>query len=66
MRGRPIKDWHTVSDRLRVDFVPPAGLRIRIPDPDPDPGFDALKFKKIYSGKFIFYFLDQKLQFTYP
>jgi hypothetical protein len=39
-------------------------LRIQIPDPDP--GFDDLKFKKIYSGKFNFYFLDQKLQFTYP
>jgi hypothetical protein len=37
-------------------------LRIRIPDP----GFDDLKLEKIYSWKFNFYFLDQKLQFTYP
>ena len=36
------------------------------PDTDPDPGFDDLKLKKIYSWKFNFYFLDQKLQFTYP
>ncbi len=28
--------------------------------------FDDLKLKKIYSWKFNFYFLDQKLQFTYP
>jgi hypothetical protein len=39
-------------------------LRIRIPDPDP--GFNDLKLKKIYSWKFYIYFLDQKLQFTYP
>jgi hypothetical protein len=39
-------------------------LRIRIPDLDP--GFDDLKLKIIYSWKFNFYFLDQKLQFTYP
>ena len=39
-------------------------LQIRIPDPDP--GFDDLKLKKIYSWKFNFYFLDQKLQFTCP
>ncbi len=37
-----------------------------IADPDPDPGFDDLEVKKIFSWKFIFYFLDQKLQFTYP
>ncbi len=42
------------------------------PDPaffliaDPDPGFDDLKLKKNFSWKFNFYFLDQKLQFTYP
>ena len=42
------------------------------PDPaffliaDPDPGFDDLKLKKINTWKFNFYFLDQKLQFTYP
>jgi hypothetical protein len=42
------------------------------PDPaffliaDPDPGFDDLKLIKIYSWKFNFYFLGQKLQFTYP
>ncbi len=40
------------------------GFRIRIPDPDP--GFDDLKLKKIYSRKFNFYFIDQKLPFTYP
>jgi hypothetical protein len=34
--------------------------------PDPDPGFDDLKLEKIYSWKFNFYCLDQKLQFTYP
>jgi hypothetical protein len=39
-------------------------LRIRIPDPDP--GFDDIQLKKIYSWKFNFYFLYQKLQFTYP
>jgi hypothetical protein len=33
---------------------------------DPDPGFDDQKLKKIYSWKFNFYFLDQKLQFTFP
>ncbi len=41
-----------------------SGFWIRIPDPDP--GFDDLNLKKIYSRKFNFYFLDQKLQFTYP
>ncbi len=41
------------------------------PDPaffliaDPDPGFDDLKLKKNYSWKFNFYFLDQRLPFTY-
>ena len=43
---------------------PDSGSRIRIPDPDP--GFDDLKLKKMYSWKCNFYFLDQKLQFTYP
>jgi hypothetical protein len=42
---------------IRIDL-----MRIRIPDP----GFDDLKLKKIYSWKFKFYFLDQKLQFAYP
>jgi hypothetical protein len=52
---------------MRIDL-----MRIRIQhfflmaDPDPDPGFDDQKLKKIYSWKFNFYFLDQKLQFTYP
>jgi hypothetical protein len=41
-----------------------SGFRIQIRIPDP--GFDDLKWKKIYSWKFNFYFLDQKLQFTYP
>jgi hypothetical protein len=41
-----------------------SGFRIWILDPDP--GFDDLKLKKIYSWKFNFYYLDQKLQFTYP
>ncbi len=42
------------------------------PDPtffliaDPDPGFDYLKLKKIAAGKKINFFLDQKLQFSYP
>jgi hypothetical protein len=31
-----------------------------------NPGFDDLKLKKMYSWKFNFYFLYQKLQFTYP
>jgi hypothetical protein len=31
---------------------------------DPDPGLS--KIEKIYSWKFNFYFLDQKLQLTYP
>jgi hypothetical protein len=35
------------------------------PNRDPDPGFDDLKLKNIYSWKFYFYFLDQKLLFTY-
>jgi hypothetical protein len=42
------------------------GSRFRIRIPDPDPGFDDLKFKKIYNWNFNFYFLDQKLPFTYP
>jgi hypothetical protein len=42
----------------------PDGFQIRIPDPDP--GFDDLKLKKIYSWKLNFYFIDQKLPFTYP
>jgi hypothetical protein len=41
-------------------------VRIRIRIPDPDPEFDDLKVRKIYSWKFNFYFLDQKLQFTNP
>jgi hypothetical protein len=41
-----------------------SGFQIR--NPDPDPMFDDLKLKKIYSWKFNFYFLDQKLPFTYP
>ena len=42
------------------------------PDPtffliaDPDPGFDDLKLKKITAEKKINFFLDQKVQFTYP
>ncbi len=45
---------------------PDSGSVFRIRIPDPDPGFDDLKLKKIYSLKFNFYFLGQKLQFTYP
>jgi hypothetical protein len=41
-----------------------SGSQIRIPDPDP--GFDELKLKKITAEKKINFFLDQKLQFTYP
>ena len=56
-----------VSDPHRFNADPDTD-----PDPaffliaDPDPGFDDLKLKKIHSWKFNFYFLDQKLQFTYP
>ncbi len=39
-------------------------------DPDPDPiriqGFNDQKLKKITAEKKITFFLDQKLQFTYP
>jgi hypothetical protein len=41
-------------------------IRIRIQIPDPDPEFDDLKLEIIYSWKMNLYFLDQKLQFTYP
>ena len=37
-----------------------------IADPDPDPGFGDLILKKITAEKKINFFLDQKLQFTYP
>jgi hypothetical protein len=53
--------------RIRIDL-----MRIMDPDlaffliADLDPVFDDLKLNKIYSWKFNFYFLDQKLQFTYP
>jgi hypothetical protein len=50
----PVRD---AGLRIRIDL-----MRIRIQDP----GFDVLKLKKIYSWKFNFYFLDKKLQFTYP
>jgi hypothetical protein len=50
-----------------------ARLRIRIvcfliADPDYGSGsrFDHLKLNKIYSWKFYFYFLDKKMQSTYP
>ncbi len=55
-------------------YPDPAGLRTdpdTDPDPafflnaDPDPGFDDLNLEKIDSWKFNFYFLDQKLQFTF-
>jgi hypothetical protein len=40
------------------------------PDTDPDPirikGFNDQKLKKITAEKKINFFLDQKLQFTYP
>ncbi len=49
---------------LIADPDPGSGYRIRIPDPDPR--FDDPKLKKTYKWKFNFYFLDQKLQFTYP
>jgi hypothetical protein len=48
------------------DSDPDLGSGFRIWISDPDPGFDDLELKKIYSWKFNFYFLDQKLQFTYP
>jgi hypothetical protein len=56
-----------VSDPHRFNADPDTD-----PDPaffliaDPDPGFDDLKLKKNYSWNFNFYFLEQKLQFTYP
>ena len=52
-------------------FIPDPRVKNEDPDPaffliaDPDPGFDDLKLKNIYSWKFYFYFLDQKLLFTY-
>jgi hypothetical protein len=45
---------------------PDSGSGSQILIPNPDSGFDDLKLKKIYSWKFNLYFLDQKLQFTYP
>ncbi len=57
--------------RIRIDLMR-IRIRIRIQHflylriPDPDPGFDDLKLNKIYSWKFNFYFLHQKLPFTYP
>ena len=39
-----------------------SGSRIRIPDP----GFYDQKLKKITAEKKNYFFLDQKLQFTYP
>jgi hypothetical protein len=48
--------------RIRIQHFSNCGSGFRIPDP----GFDDLKLKKNYSWKFNFYFLDQKLPFTYP
>jgi hypothetical protein len=39
-------------------------LWIRIPDPDP--GFDDLKFEKIYSWKFNFYFVIKNCNLLIP
>ncbi len=50
--------------RIRIRIRKFLWLRIRIPDPDP--GLDDLKLGKIYSWKFNFDFLHQKLLFTYP
>jgi hypothetical protein len=48
-----------------------SGVQIRIRNPDPESGSGSRVWwskigKKIYSWKLNFYFLDQKLQFTYP
>jgi hypothetical protein len=52
-------DSNMDSIRCGLDLGSESGFRIRI-------DFDDLKLKKNYSWKFNFYFLDQKLQFTYP
>ncbi len=52
-----------------IYFLRPSKSRVSDPhlfNADPDPRFDDLKLKKMYSWKFNFYYLDQKLQFTYP
>ncbi len=68
---RGIKLFVKSGFRIRIHLI-----RIRIQhfrlntDPDPDPiriqDFYDQKLKKIYSWKNIFFFLDQRLQFTYP
>ncbi len=60
-------DLMRIRIQIRINLMR-IRIRIRIQhfSPDPDPGFDDLKLKKIYSWKFNFYFLDQKLQFIYP
>ncbi len=47
---------------LNADPDSGSGSRIRIPDP----GFDDLQLKKITAEKKFNFFLDQKLQITYP
>jgi hypothetical protein len=61
--GTRVSDPHWFNADSDTDPDPAFFL---IADPDPEPGFDDLKLKKIYIWKFNLYFLDQKLQFTYP
>ena len=61
--------------RIRIHFIriqhffliadPDPGSGTWIRNPDPDPGFNDLKLKKIQLKKNNF-FLDKKLQFTFP
>ncbi len=57
-------DLMRIRIRIRIRIFANCGSGFRIPDPDPR--FDDLKLEKIYSWKFNFDFLDQKLLFTYP
>ncbi len=54
--------------RIHFHFIRIQHFRLNT-DPDPDPiriqGFNDQKFKKITAEK-IYFFLDQKLPFTYP
>jgi hypothetical protein len=55
--------------RIRIHFIRIQHFRLNT-DPDPDAiriqGFNDQKFKKITVENFFLFFLDQKLQFTYP
>jgi hypothetical protein len=52
--------------RIRIQHFSKCGSGFRIRIPDPDPGFDDLKLKEFTARNFLFYFLDQKLQFIDP